>query len=198
MQEGHGTGKVFSPGKSESCLNSAQGEEECSERKRRAAGQGGRSQRPCSRAFVSPARSRPSPPTADMSAHTPARTAGGPANTPAHTPGQDSAQLVDRLQALKQRLSTMTRTLEDSVATASPLRGKANEEILYSTPKLVKELVDGVLGQDPSLFLAPGEAAPAGTQVTEVRFTLAASSEEEIETLVKLLEVQGAHGNGKA
>ena len=62
----------------------------------------------------------------------------------------------------------------------------------------MKELVDGVLGQDPSLFLAPGEAAPAGTQVTEVRFTLAASSEEEIETLVKLLEVHGAHGNGKA
>ena len=159
-------------------------------------------QTPCSRVLVSPARSRPSPPTADMSAHTPVRTAGGPANTPAQTPartpGQDSAQLVDRLQALKQRLSTMTRTLEDSVATASPLRGKANEEILYSTPKLVKELVDGVLGQDPSLFLAPGEAAPAGTQVTEVRFTLAASSNEEIETLVKLLEVHGAHGNGKA
>ena len=68
------------------------------------------------------------------------------------TPGSvggspDPAQLVERLQSLKSRLSNMTKTLEQSVAAASPLRGSANEDILYSTPKHVMQLLEGPLGQ---------------------------------------------------
>jgi hypothetical protein len=120
---------------------------------------------------------------------TPAR---GSALTPLRTPGSagspDSSQLVERLQLLKSRLSTMTRTLEQSVAAASPLRGKANEQIVYSTPKLVSQLLETPIGQDASLFLAPGQDAPDGAEVTEIRFTLAATSDEEVAALVAMLE----------
>ena len=127
---------------------------------------------------------------------TPARGTPGASGELLRTPGSaaspDASQLVERLQVLKSRLSTMTKTLEQSVAAASPLRGKANEEILYSTPKLVAQMLDGPIGQEASLVLAPGAPAPAGTTVTEVRFTLAASSEEEMEALVELLQLREA------
>jgi hypothetical protein len=131
---------------------------------------------------------------------TPARSTPGAHGDPLRTPGSagaaspDVSQLVQRLQVLRSRLSTMTATLEHSVAAASPLRGKADEEILYSTPKLVSQLLDGPIGQDASLLLAPGAPAPAGTNVTEVRFTLSASSEEELDALVELLQLQDEHG----
>ena len=131
---------------------------------------------------------------------TPARSTPGAHGDPLRTPGSagaaspDVSQLVQRLQVLRSRLSTMTATLEHSVAAASPLRGKADEEILYSTPKLVSQLLDGPIGQDVLLLLAPGAPAPAGTNVTEVRFTLSASSEEELEALVELLQLQDEQG----
>jgi len=114
-----------------------------------------------------------------------------PLRTPGSAGSPDPSLLVERLQALKSRLSNMTQTLEESVAAASPLRGKANEEILYSTPKLVTQLLEGPLGQDASLFLAPGEAVAPGVQVTEVRFTLAGASDEEIEAIIELLNLPG-------
>jgi hypothetical protein len=134
---------------------------------------------------------------------TPVRSTPGAHGTPLRTPGSagdaspDVSQLVQRLQVLRSRLSTMTATLEQSVAAASPLRGKADEEILYSTPKLVSQLLDGPIGQDVLLLLAPGAPAPAGTNVTEVRFTLSASSEEELEALVELLQLQDEQGVSK-
>ena len=136
-------------------------------------------------------------PMAAKAPMTPARGTPGASGELLRTPGSagaspDASQLVERLQVLKSRLSTMTKTLEQSVAAASPLRGKANEEILYSTPKLVAQMLDGPIGQEASLVLAPGAPAPAGTTVTEVRFTLAASSEEEMEALVELLQLREA------
>ena len=100
----------------------------------------------------------------------------------------EPSKLVERLHALKTRLSDMTKTLEDSVATVSPLRGKSNEEIVYSTPKFVAQLLDAQ--HDSSLFLAPHEDAPADSKVIEVRFTLAASSDQDVASLLEQLELQ--------
>lgn len=137
---------------------------------------------------MSTAEMTPTRSDAASSAHLRTPGSAGPISSP------DPSQLVERLQALKSRLSNMTKTLEQSVAAASPLRGKSNEEILYSTPKLVTQLLEGPLGQDAALFLEPGQAAAPGTQVTEVRFTLAGASEEEIEALIELLKLQDAQG----
>jgi hypothetical protein len=128
---------------------------------------------------------------------TPARSAAAanscsltPLRTPGSTGSPDSSQLVERLQLLKSRLSNMTKTLEQSVAAASPLRGKANEQIIYSTPRLVAQVLEGAIGQDESLFLAPGQEPTDGAEVTEIRFTLAAASDEEIEALVGMLQLE--------
>lgn len=99
---------------------------------------------------------------------------------------------------MKSRLSNMTKTLEQSVAAASPLRGKGDEQIIYSTPKLVAQVMDGPIGQDESFFLAPGQDAAEGAEVTEIRFTLAAASDEEIEELVRLLQLDSAPGAADA
>mmetsp|Transcript_54395 Transcript_54395/g.127176 ORF Transcript_54395/g.127176 Transcript_54395/m.127176 type:complete len:126 (+) Transcript_54395:218-595(+) len=116
---------------------------------------------------------------------TPAKTAPEQPTTP------DSNQLVERLQALKARLSNMARTLEESVAAASPMKNSAEEEIVYSTPKLVKQLLESDVGQDSALFLAKDQTASSDQHVTEIRFTISAQSEEEIAEMVKLLESHG-------
>ena len=54
--------------------------------------------------------------------------------------------------------------------------------------KGVSQLLETPIGQDASLFLAPGQDAPDGVEVTEIRFTLAATSDEEVAALVAMLE----------
>mmetsp|Transcript_45294 Transcript_45294/g.108005 ORF Transcript_45294/g.108005 Transcript_45294/m.108005 type:complete len:137 (-) Transcript_45294:166-576(-) len=99
----------------------------------------------------------------------------------------DASQLVDRLQALKARLASMTRTLEDSVSAASPVRTRADEEVVYTTPKLMHKLLQGPLAADARLFVAENERVGDGEHITEVRFTLAASSAAEADTLIAKL-----------
>lgn len=110
---------------------------------------------------MSTAEMTPTRSDAASSAHLRTPGSAGPISSP------DPSQLVERLQALKSRLSNMTKTLEQSVAAASPLRGKSNEEILYSTPKLVTQLLEGPLGQDAALFLEPGQAAAGAARTVE-------------------------------
>lgn len=103
-----------------------------------------------------------------------------------HTP-TDPSLLVERLQLLKSRLAKMTKTLEASVSSASPIRSSDSEDIVYSTPKLVQQLLESQLDAEPSRFLNPGETPGDDDHITEIRFTLATSSEEEAENLIKLL-----------
>ena len=51
------------------------------------------------------------------------------------TASADPSQLVERLQALKKRLSNMAKTLETNVASASPVKGVQSDDIVYSTPR---------------------------------------------------------------
>mmetsp|Transcript_10873 Transcript_10873/g.21504 ORF Transcript_10873/g.21504 Transcript_10873/m.21504 type:complete len:121 (+) Transcript_10873:191-553(+) len=103
-------------------------------------------------------------------------------------PSPDPSKLVERLQALKKRLSNMAKTLETNVASASPVRGIQSDDIVYTTPRLVKELIDGKLGEDRSLFVdrVDGDEGASG-EYMEVRFTLSAASDEEMEDLINML-----------
>mmetsp|Transcript_56012 Transcript_56012/g.137355 ORF Transcript_56012/g.137355 Transcript_56012/m.137355 type:complete len:122 (-) Transcript_56012:224-589(-) len=104
------------------------------------------------------------------------------------TPGApDPSKLVHRLQMLKKRLSNMAKTLETNVASASPARGIQSEDIVYSTPRLVKELVDGPMGQDRSLFVDGAGTDGEQEGVMEVRFTLSVASDKEMEDLIMQL-----------
>eukprot|EP00960_Hanusia_phi_P037558 753017-Hanusia_phi.AAC.4 len=103
-----------------------------------------------------------------------------------HTP-TDPSLLVERLQLLKSRLAKMTKTLEASVSSASPIKSSDSEDIVYTTPKLVQQLLESQMATDPSRFLGPSETPAEDEHVTEIRFTLATGSEEEAENLVKLL-----------
>mmetsp|Transcript_52752 Transcript_52752/g.105670 ORF Transcript_52752/g.105670 Transcript_52752/m.105670 type:complete len:124 (+) Transcript_52752:1-372(+) len=108
-------------------------------------------------------------------------------STPEQPATPDSNQLVERLQALKARLSNMAQTLEESVAAASPMKSTAEEEIVYSTPKLVKQLLESQVA-DRAVFLGQKEEPRSEQQVTEIRFTISAQNDEEIEEMLKMLE----------
>uniref|UniRef100_A0A7S0W7Q6 Uncharacterized protein n=1 Tax=Hemiselmis tepida TaxID=464990 RepID=A0A7S0W7Q6_9CRYP len=103
----------------------------------------------------------------------------------AAAPSPDPSKLVERLQALKKRLSNMAKTLETNVASASPVKGIQSEDIIYTTPRLVKELIDG---EDRSIFVdrIDGDEGANG-EYMEVRFTLSAASDEEMEQLITML-----------
>lgn len=99
-------------------------------------------------------------------------------------PAPDPAKLVERLQSLKNRLANMAQTLENSVAASTPIKGSATDEIMYSTPKVVKEFLEGPVPKD---FVSSDYVANEGEQIIEIRYTIAASSQDEVERIISEL-----------
>jgi hypothetical protein len=93
----------------------------------------------------------------------------------------DPAKLVERLQSLKNRLANMAQTLENSVAASTPIKGSASDEIMYSTPKVVKEFLEGPVPKD---FISSDYVASGSEQIIEIRYTIAASSQEEVDKII--------------
>jgi hypothetical protein len=96
-------------------------------------------------------------------------------------PAPDPAKLVERLQSLKMRLANMAQTLENSVAASTPVKGSVTDEIMYSTPKVVKEFLEGPVQKD---FVSSDYVATEGEQIIEIRYTIAASNQEEVDRIV--------------
>jgi hypothetical protein len=96
-------------------------------------------------------------------------------------PAPDPAKLVERLQSLKMRLANMAQTLENSVAASTPVKGSVSDEIMYSTPKVVKEFLEGPVPKD---FVSSDYVATEGEQIIEIRYTIAASNQEEVDRIV--------------
>ncbi len=100
----------------------------------------------------------------------------------------DPAKLVERLQSLKTRLANMAQTLENSVASSTPLKvGCPSDEIMYSTPKVVKEFLEGPVAKDRSIFVHSDYVAEEGEQILEIRYTIAAASQEEVDQIISQL-----------
>lgn len=97
------------------------------------------------------------------------------------TPAPDPAKLVERLQSLKTRLANMAQTLENSVAASTPVKGSPSDEIMYSTPKVVKEFLEG---QVPKDFVPSDYVANESEQIIEIRYTIAASTQDEVDRIV--------------
>jgi hypothetical protein len=93
----------------------------------------------------------------------------------------DPAKLVERLQSLKMRLANMAQTLENSVAASTPVKGSISDEIMYSTPKVVKEFLEGPVPKD---FVSSDYVATEGEQIIEIRYTISASNQEEVDRIV--------------
>ena len=97
------------------------------------------------------------------------------------TPAPDPAKLVERLQSLKNRLANMAQTLENSVAASTPVKGSASDEIMYSTPKVVKDFLESQVTKD---FVSSDYVANESEQIIEIRYTIAASSQEEVDRII--------------
>ena len=97
------------------------------------------------------------------------------------TPAPDPAKLVERLQSLKNRLANMAQTLEISVAASTPVKGSASDEIMYSTPKVVKDFLESQVTKD---FVSSDYVANESEQIIEIRYTIAASSQEEVDRII--------------
>ena len=102
----------------------------------------------------------------------------------------DPAKLVERLQSLKTRLANMAQTLENSVASATPLKGGTpSDEILYSTPKIVKEFLEGPMCKDNSIFVPVDYVAEDGEQIIEIRYTIPAANQEDVDKIISQLRL---------
>ena len=99
----------------------------------------------------------------------------------------DPTKLVERLQSLKNRLANMAVSLENSVAAATPIKGSASEEIMYSTHKMVKEFLDGPAAQDRSIFISSDYVPQDDEHIMEIRFTVTAQNQEEVDHVVSQL-----------
>ena len=97
------------------------------------------------------------------------------------TAAPDPAKLVERLQSLKNRLANMAQTLENSVAASTPVKGSASDEIMYSTPKVVKDFLESQVTKD---FVSSDYVANESEQIIEIRYTIAASSQEEVDRII--------------
>ena len=116
-----------------------------------------------------------------------------PASPPpqgSRTPAPDPAKLVERLQSLKNRLANMALTLENSVAASTPVKGSNSDEIMYSTPKMVKEFMEGPIANDRSIFVPAEYVGVDGEQIVEIRFTIPATTQEEVDKIVSQLRRQ--------